>query len=109
MKRLVVLLAAVAFLAIGTVVVAANNGPAEIKLANKMGEITFNHAAHQGKVADCKTCHHKGVEAGKCTGCHGVKPEAPAAKDAFHKQCKGCHQEKGGPTGCKDCHKGAKS
>jgi len=109
MKRLTALLVAVAFLAIGTVVVAANNGPAEIKLPNKMGEITFAHQTHQGKVADCKSCHHKGVEAGKCTACHGVKAEAPAAKDAFHKQCKGCHQEKGGPTGCKDCHKGAKS
>jgi hypothetical protein len=106
MKRLITVLLAVAFLAAGTLAaVAADKGPAEIKLEAKMGTVTFNHAAHQGKVADCATCHHKGVEAGKCTGCHGVKAEAPAAKDAFHKQCQGCHKEKGGPTSCKDCHK----
>lgn len=110
MKRFLAVLLAVAFLGLGsTVAVAAEKGPAEIKLPNKMGEITFAHQAHQGKVADCTACHHKGVEAGKCTGCHGVKAEAPAAKDAFHKQCKTCHQEKGGPTACKDCHKGPKS
>lgn len=107
MKRIAVILSSVAFLTVATLAMAA--GPAEIKMANKMGEITFNHQAHQGKVADCKSCHHKGVDAGKCTSCHGAKPEAPAAKDAFHKQCKGCHQEKGGPTSCKDCHKGPKS
>jgi len=112
MKRLVVILLAAAFVTVGSLaaVAADNKGPAEITIdaPKAMGgtKVAFPHAAHQAKIADCKTCHHNGVEAGKCTGCHGVKPEAPAAKDAFHKQCQGCHKEKGaGPTKCGDCHK----
>lgn len=105
MKKLIMLLALVAFVGSVSFVAFAAEGPAEIKLPAKMGEVTFPHHAHQAKVADCTTCHHNGVDAGTCTSCHGVKPEAPKAKDAFHKQCKGCHQEQGGPTSCKDCHK----
>ncbi|NIQ96971.1 MAG: cytochrome c3 family protein [Desulfuromonadales bacterium] len=105
MKKVLVTLLALSFLAVGSAVVFADNGPAEIKLPAKMGEVTFPHAAHQEKVTDCTECHHKGVDAGKCTSCHGVDAAAPKAKDAFHKQCKGCHKEQGGPTGCKGCHK----
>jgi len=106
MKRILAVLAAVAFLAIGaTVVTAADNGPETVTLEAKMGTVTFPHAAHQAKVEDCTTCHHNGVEAGACRSCHGVKPEAPKAKDAFHKLCKGCHKDMGGPTSCRDCHK----
>jgi predicted CXXCH cytochrome family protein len=105
MKRIVAVLLALAFLAAGSLVaIAADKGPAEIKLEAKMGTVTFNHAAHQERVPDCKTCHHKGVEAGACRSCHdGTK--APSMKDAAHKLCKDCHKEKGGPTSCKDCHK----
>ena len=106
MKRLIAVLLVAGFLAAGALVAtAADNGPETIQLEAKMGTVTFPHQAHQATVADCTTCHHKGVEAGACSACHGVDPAAPKAKDAFHKQCKGCHQEKGGPTGCKDCHK----
>lgn len=105
MKKILAMLVAVAFLAIGSVVI-ADNGPETVTLeGGKMGQITFPHTAHQAKVEDCTTCHHKGVDAGKCTSCHGVDAAAPKAKDAFHKQCKGCHKEMGGPTSCKDCHK----
>lgn len=104
MKKLVILLVVVGFVAGTALFAAANNGPAEIKLEASMGTVTFNHAAHQAKVSDCKTCHHKGVEAGACRSCHdGTK--APKAKDAFHKRCKGCHKEQNGPTKCKECHK----
>lgn len=106
MKRIAVILTVLAFVAAGSfLAIASEKGPAEIKLEAKMGTVTFNHEAHQGKVTDCTECHHKGVEAGKCTGCHGVTEGVPSAKDAFHSKCKGCHQEKGGPTSCKDCHK----
>jgi len=105
MKRFITILLAVTFLASGALIAFADNGPAEVKLEASMGTVTFQHQAHQARVADCTTCHHKGVEAGACTSCHGVKAEAPKAKDAFHKLCKGCHADKGGPTGCKDCHK----
>ena len=26
----------------------------------KMGDVTFNHKAHQEKLKDCKICHEKG-------------------------------------------------
>jgi predicted CXXCH cytochrome family protein len=106
MKRFITILLAVTFLAGGALIAFADNGPAEVKLEASMGTVTFPHQAHQALVADCTTCHHKGVEAGSCTSCHGVDAAAPKAKDAFHKLCKGCHADKkSGPTGCKDCHK----
>lgn len=104
MKKIVILLVVAGFVASTAMFAIANNGPAEVKLEASMGTVTFPHAAHQAKVSDCKTCHHNGVEAGKCTSCHGVKPEAPAAKAAFHKLCKDCHKAQNGPTKCKECH-----
>lgn len=107
MKKLIVLLAIVAFVGTAfTAIAMADNGPATIKLDAKMGAVTFNHAAHQSRVPDCKTCHHNGVDAGKCTTCHKKKKgDAPSAKSAFHKTCKGCHKKmKKGPTKCKQCH-----
>ena len=80
------------------------NGPAEIVLPAKMGDVTFPHAAHQAKVADCMSCHHQGVEAGACSSCHGVTEGVPSVKDALHKQCKSCHKKESGPTSCKSCH-----
>ena len=106
MKKMLVLFVAMTLVSLAsmTVVAAENNGPAEIKLEAKMGTVTFQHAAHQARIADCKTCHHNGVEAGACRSCHDAKPEAPKAKDAFHKLCKDCHKAQNGPTSCKDCH-----
>lgn len=104
MKKLVVLLVVLGFVATTAMFALANNGPAEIKLEARMGTVTFPHAKHQAIQTDCKACHHQGVEAGKCTSCHGVKPEAPKAKDVFHKLCKDCHAKQNGPTKCKQCH-----
>jgi predicted CXXCH cytochrome family protein len=105
MKRLLAILLVTAFVAVGSLAIAAGEkGPAEVKFGAKMGAVTFNHTMHQGKVPDCKTCHHKGVEAGACRACHdGTK--GPAFKDTSHKLCKDCHKDKGGPTKCGDCHK----
>ena len=88
------------------VTVQAHHGPEKVVLSASMGDVTFEHFSHQDAVEDCTTCHHAGVEAGKCSSCHGVNEDAPSAKDAFHKSCKGCHQEVGGnaPTKCKGCH-----
>ena len=102
MKKMLFVLLLVAFAATAAFAV---EGPPQVKFDTKMGTVTFDHAAHQTRVADCQTCHHKGVDAGTCKSCHGVDPAAPKLKDAFHTMCKGCHQDKGGPTGCKDCHK----
>ncbi len=109
MKKFLILCVAVAMVSLAAMaVVAADNGPAEIKLPASMGEITFKHAEHQKRVADCKTCHHQGAGTA-CRSCHGVKAGVPAAKKIFHDKCKGCHKEQNGPTKCKECHSGPKS
>lgn len=108
MKKLIVLLAVVAFVA--SVAVAFAGGPEKIELkGGKMGKVAFDHKAHQAKVAKCTDCHHKAEEGAtdlkSCTSCHGKDAAAPKAKKAFHDQCKGCHKaEKAGPTKCKECH-----
>src|SRR3970040_1400703 len=69
--------------------------------------VTFDHPKH---TKDCAPCHHKdkaGAEQ-SCGKCHGAKTEEKklSAKEAFHTQCKGCHQkEKKGPVKCDECHK----
>ena len=104
MKKLLTLLA-VTFLvsSLATVVIAESNGPTEVKFTPKIGTVTFNHSAHQGR-SDCTSCHHTGDYA-QCKSCHGIDSKAPKSKVAFHKQCKTCHKEtKKGPTSCKECH-----
>jgi len=81
------------------------------------GKVTFTHKKHAETLKnDCMKCHHtwkKGETSGKlCSDCHKAKAEgkALAAKDAYHKDCKGCHDEAkkankpAGPTGCTQCH-----
>jgi len=100
MKKFMLLLAMVTFVAS---LAYAADPPAEVKYETKMGTVTFSHPAHQGKVPDCTTCHHKGLEAGACKTCHN-DGAAVNAKKAYHGQCKDCHAKEGGPAGCKDCH-----
>jgi len=102
MKKMLLLLVVAAFVVGSALAVAAADAPATVKLDAKMGTVTLDHTKHSG-MTDCKTCHHKGVEAGKCSACHDGKA-APKAKDAFHKVCKDCHKAKNGPTKCKECH-----
>lgn len=105
MKKLLTLFVAVALVSVAAMtVIAADKGPAELKMSASMGDVTFNHAKHQELVTDCATCHHTGVADGACKTCHGSKPEAPKAKKAFHKLCKDCHKKEAGPTKCKACH-----
>lgn len=81
------------------------------------GKVTFAHKKHAETLKiDCLKCHHtwkKGETTGKlCKDCHKAKAEGKAlsAKDAFHKDCKGCHDEAkkakkpAGPTVCNQCH-----
>ncbi|PLX81333.1 MAG: hypothetical protein C0616_05035 [Desulfuromonas sp.] len=105
MKRLIAVLIAVGLIALGSAaLVSADNGPAEIKLPAKMGDVNFAHKAHQDRMGECATCHHNGVDSGSCRSCHDGD-KAPKAKNVFHKLCKDCHKEKGVSTGCKSCHK----
>ncbi len=94
----------------------------EIVFDASMGKVTFTHKKHAEIVKnDCVKCHHtwkKGDTSGKlCLECHKDKAEGKtlSAKDAFHKDCKGCHDENAkkavkpsGPTGCTQCHVKAK-
>ncbi len=108
MKKLLILFVAVTMVSAAAMsVIAAGNGPAEIKLPASMGEVSFDHAAHQGRVPDCTTCHHQG-EGTSCKSCHDAKPDAPKAKKVFHSLCKDCHKQQNGPTKCKQCHTGPK-
>jgi opacity protein-like surface antigen len=60
----------------------------------KNGNVTFDHKAHQGRVA-CKACHGEGAPS-----------KIAIDKDTAHKLCKGCHADmKKGPTKCGECHK----
>jgi len=85
------------------------------------GKVTFPHKKHSETLKiDCLKCHHtwkKGETSGKnCLECHQASAEGKTVskKDAFHKTCKGCHDEAkkankpAGPTGCTQCHVKAK-
>ena len=66
-----------------------------LKAAN--GDVKFNHKQHADTLKDCKVCHKDQATPGKMESLD---------KDAAHKLCKGCHQEKkAGPTKCGECHK----
>lgn len=116
MKKIVMLVAMVAFLAMASVAFcnpAAPAGDISMKGAKK-GAVNFSHKLHAEKagVSACKDCHHKYKGEGepqKCDSCHKDKKEGKAIKmkDAAHKQCKGCHKKsknKAAPTKCKACH-----
>jgi hypothetical protein len=68
--------------------------------------------AHGSEDLVCQGCHHHspvGVKPPPCSNCHGApfQPEniyAPGLYGAYHRQCLGCHQKMGRPTGCTDCH-----
>jgi len=89
----------------------------EITFGASYGKVKFTHKKHAETLKiDCLKCHHtwkKGETTGKmCMECHKAKTEGKtlSAKDAFHKDCKGCHDEAkkankpAGPTGCTQCH-----
>ncbi len=71
----------------------AADAPETVTLNAKNGNVTFNHKEHSAKM-ECSTCHQ------------GEPGKMELDKDAAHKLCKGCHQDKGaGPTKCGECHK----
>ncbi|MDO3378796.1 cytochrome c3 family protein [Geoalkalibacter halelectricus] len=77
--------------------------PDEVTFPARLGDVHFSHIDHANWVPDCTTCHHTGAYP-KCSSCHGVREDARRKTDAFHMQCKGCHQEVGLSTACADCH-----
>ena len=77
--------------------------PTIITYESKTGNVVFNHETHL-IYGECVICHHT-KEFIVCSGCHGIDVNIIKSKNAFHKQCKGCHKKlKQGPTKCKGCH-----
>jgi hypothetical protein len=94
------------------------------KLQHEKPPVRFSHLRHPKPGIACEVCHHdyhggrnlwrEGQPVEKCQDCHGLNPKAGVldAKDAFHKQCKGCHLSKrkvrqpAGPIKCDGCHRG---
>jgi hypothetical protein len=82
------------------------------RIAKIYEPVAFSHGMHSLVAEDCATCHHHS-EAGQtpsCDKCHEASSRVegssgPGLKDAYHRQCMGCHREMGmGPTGCAECH-----
>ena len=89
MKKLVIIMMLLAFVG-ANVAIAADSYTYD----NKKGTVTFDHAAHQEKVAgDCAKCHE------------GTPAKIEVDKNFGHKTCKTCHKEMSGPTKCNECHK----
>lgn len=80
----------------------------------------FDHDQHEA-IIRCQACHHEffkfeneeGGQGQECAECHKVKgtAEVPITLlEAFHRNCKGCHQrtlargKKSGPVMCGQCH-----
>ena len=85
--------------------------------------VWFSHRLHEAGRVACQQCHHEyaggrnvwrqGQAVKRCNACHGLAPQArrPDLKNAFHRQCKGCHlrlRHQGrlaGPIECRNCHR----
>ncbi len=85
--------------------------------------VWFSHRLHEARRVACRQCHHEfeggrnlwqqGQPVKKCITCHGLFPQArrPDVKNAFHRQCKGCHlklrqqERRAGPIECRQCHR----
>ncbi len=92
MKRILVTLMAVAFLATSALVSVAADGPEKVLYETKKGNVTFNHKAH-GESLGCEACHE------------GTPGKIDIDKAAAHgDSCKGCHKKNDGPTKCNACH-----
>ncbi len=77
--------------------------------------VVFNHKLHAENKLDCSRCHHdfdaylnnRGTEGQTCDSCHNKQADGaqPPLKDAFHSQCKSCHETmQTGPLACGECH-----
>lgn len=85
--------------------------PLRIMFFNKAGKVFFLHSTHSNDYAsDCIDCHHniEDDDIYNCSECHEETSDdeyMPSRVDAFHEQCKGCHEElEAGPIECAECH-----
>ena len=88
----------------------APENPVRIMFQNKAGKVLFTHSVHGDDYGtDCLDCHHniEDDETYNCSECHEETgdEDLPSRADAFHTQCKGCHEDGGaGPVECNSCH-----
>lgn len=86
------------------------------------GPVLFRHQPHDQARIACTACHHdyvqrrnvwrEGMPVAKCETCHSARPQPGQLdlKNAFHRQCKGCHLKtrqvgrQAGPIRCEECH-----
>jgi len=79
----------------------------------------FRHDEHNevAQIEACNQCHHvyekgeklddESSEDKRCADCHTEKSSdgQPGLRQAFHLNCKGCHQfKRKGPVMCGECH-----
>lgn len=91
MKRVVSILAAIAFLAVVSTAVVAADGVYTFEAKN--GNVTFDHSMHKKAIGNCSKCHE------------GAPGPMEVDKSVGHGLCKDCHKEMNGPTKCNACHK----
>ncbi|MBW2020403.1 MAG: cytochrome c3 family protein [Deltaproteobacteria bacterium] len=81
--------------------------PVRVMFKSTAGSIFFDHKTHTadtGYAIACDDCHHEGDEPVACSECHEADSDVKRS-DAFHGQCKGCHEDSGaGPVKCAACH-----
>jgi hypothetical protein len=81
--------------------------PVRLMFKTTAGKVMFDHKTHSadtGYDIACDDCHHEGDEPVACSECHEQDSEVKRS-DAFHDQCKGCHEEaEAGPVECATCH-----
>ena len=84
--------------------------PVRLMFKNAAGKVLFGHSTHaENYDLSCVDCRHniEDEEVYNCSECHeSTGDEAmPGRADAFHTQCKGCHENAGtGPVECNSCH-----
>ncbi len=80
-------------------------------LKNKMGDVPFNHVAHEEYNQSCRVCHHESLK--KCSDCHTLngKDEGKGItlENAMHdtkdsSSCIGCHNSYKVDKSCVGCH-----
>jgi hypothetical protein len=84
-------------------------------LHEAVGRSPLARRFHGSNEVLCSGCHHEstpGTRPPPCSSCHDKEGEStvdkPGLKDAYHRQCLGCHQEMGlAQQGCTDCHESA--
>ena len=88
----------------------APENPVRLMFQNKAGKVLFTHLSHTDSYSlECLDCHHniEDDDTYNCSECHEETGDEDllSRADAFHAQCKGCHEEYGaGPVECNSCH-----